>query len=216
MPTLLLNRYCFLALSYSILEAARHPSLGEGCAASTDEQQNAVTVAAITADDHAPEAPLLWVMNFRRLIGFSLIRRANKQHLDEPFGNFSWYRNKNNFIAFASLDGSLRFPMLRLAMGVAALLLAVAYAQAQTAKHSFYGLCAYYQGRGGGLTAAHKTLPFGTRVRVTDLKTGRSVIVVINDRGPFNKGRVLDLSAAAAKALGVMERGVVSVSADVL
>src|SRR4029077_12950489 len=126
------------------------------------------------------------------------------------------YRNKNSFIVFRSLDGSMRFPMLRLAMAVAALLLAVAYAQAQTAKHSFSGLCAYYQGRGGGLTAAHKTLPFGTRVRVTDLKTGRSVIVVINDRGPFNKGRVLDLSAAAAKALGVMERGVVSVSADVL
>ena len=106
--------------------------------------------------------------------------------------------------------------MLRLAMAVAALLLAATHAQAQTAKHSFSGLCAYYPGRGGGLTAAHKTLPFGTRVRVTDSKTGRSVIVVINDRGPFNKGRVLDLSAAAAKALGVMEHGVVSVRADVL
>jgi rare lipoprotein A len=125
-------------------------------------------------------------------------------------------RNKNNFIAFGSLDGSLRFPMLRLAMAVAALLLAATYAQAQTAKHSFSGLCAYYPGRGGGLTAAHKTLPFGTRVRVTDSKTGRSVIVVINDRGPFNKGRVLDLSAAAAKALGMMERGVVLVRANVL
>ena len=87
--------------------------------------------------------------------------------LDEPFGNFSRYRNKNNFIAFGSLDGTLRFPMLRLAMAVAALLLAATYAQAQTAKHSFSGLCAYYPGRGGGLTAAHKTLPFGTRVRVT-------------------------------------------------
>ena len=83
--------------------------------------------------------------------------------------------------------------MLQLAMAVAALLLSATYAQAQTAKHGFSGLCAYYPGRGGGLTAAHKTLPFGTRVRVTDSKTGRSVIVVINDRGPFNKGRVLDL-----------------------
>jgi rare lipoprotein A len=90
--------------------------------------------------------------------------------------------------------------MLRLAMAVGALLLAVAYAQAQTAKHSFSGLCAYYPGR----------------VRVTDSKTGRSVIVVINDRGPFNKGRVLDLSTAAAKALGMIERGVVLVRADVL
>ena len=99
---------------------------------------------------------------------------------------------------------------------VAALLLVASYAQAQPAKHSFSGLCAYYPGRGGGLTAAHKTLPFGTRVRVTDSKTGRSVIVVINDRGPFNKGRVLDLSTTAAKALGMMERGVVLVGADVL
>jgi rare lipoprotein A len=106
--------------------------------------------------------------------------------------------------------------MLRPAMAVAALLLATTYAQAQTAKHSFSGLCAYYPGRGGGLTAAHKTLRFGTRVRVTDSKTDRSVIVVINDRGPFNKGRVLDVSATAAKALGMMERGVVLVRADVL
>jgi rare lipoprotein A len=133
-----------------------------------------------------------------------------------PQADISRYRNKNNFIAFGSLDGSLRFPMLRLAMAVAALLLAATYAQAQTAKHSFSGLCAYYPGRGGGLTAAHKTLPFGTRVRVTDSKTDRSVIVVINDRGPFNKGRVLDVSATAAKALGMMERGVVLVRADVL
>jgi hypothetical protein len=72
------------------------------------------------------------------------------------------------------------------------------------------------QGRGGGLTAAHKTLPFGTRVRVTDSKTGHSLIVVINDRGPFNKGRVLDLSTSAAKALGITERGVALVRADVL
>ena len=106
--------------------------------------------------------------------------------------------------------------MLRLAMAVTAVLLAVTYAQAQTARHSFSGLCAYYPGRGGALTAAHKTLPFGTRVRVTDSKPGRSVIVVINDRGPFNKGRVLDLSTTAAKALGMMERGVVLVRADVL
>ena len=106
--------------------------------------------------------------------------------------------------------------MLRLAAAVGALLLTVTLAQARSAKHSFSGLCAYYPGRGGGLTAAHKTLPFGTRIRVTDSKTGRSVIVVINDRGPFNKGRVLDLSTSAAKALGMTGRGVVLVRADVL
>ena len=106
--------------------------------------------------------------------------------------------------------------MLRLAVAVGVLLLVVSFAQAHTDKHSFSGMCAYYPGRGGGLTAAHKTLPFGTRVRVTDPKTGRSVTVVINDRGPFNKGRVLDLSTSAAKALGITERGVVLVRADVL
>jgi rare lipoprotein A (RlpA)-like double-psi beta-barrel protein len=110
----------------------------------------------------------------------------------------------------------LEFPTLRRVPAVAALLLVASYAQAQTAKHGFSGLCAYYPGRGGGLTAVHGTLSFGTRVRATDSKTGRSVIVVINDRGPFNKGRVLDLSTTAAKALGMMERGVVLVEADVL
>jgi len=106
--------------------------------------------------------------------------------------------------------------MLRLAVAVGVLLLTVTFVQARTAKQSFSGMCAYYPGRGGGLTAAHKTLPFGTRVRVTDSKTGRSVTVRINDRGPFNKGRVLDLSTSAAKALGITERGVVMVRADVL
>jgi rare lipoprotein A len=87
---------------------------------------------------------------------------------------------------------------------------------AQPRALSFSGLCAYYSGRGGGLTAAHRTLPFGTRVRVTDLKTGRSVIVTINDRGPFGRHRVLDLSIAAARALGMLNRGVIYVRADVL
>ncbi len=51
------------------------------------------------------------------------------------------------------------------------------------------------------LTAAHRTLAFGTLVRVTDLRNGRSVVVRINDRGPFNKGRAIDLSPAAARQL---------------
>lgn len=52
------------------------------------------------------------------------------------------------------------------------------------------------------MTAAHKTLPFGSQVRVTNKKNGRSVTVRINDRGPFVRGRVIDLSPAAARALG--------------
>lgn len=57
------------------------------------------------------------------------------------------------------------------------------------------------------LTAAHKTLPFGTRVLVHNPRTGKEVVVRINDRGPFIKGRMLDLSKAAAKALGFKSRG---------
>ncbi len=66
------------------------------------------------------------------------------------------------------------------------------------------------------LTAAHRSLPFGTRVRVTDLATGASVEVRINDRGPFAPGRVIDLSRAAAERLGAIGRGVIDVRVDVL
>ena len=56
--------------------------------------------------------------------------------------------------------------------------------------------------RPGGLTAAHRTLPFGTMVRVTNRRNGRNVVVRINDRGPFIRGRVIDVTPTAAKALG--------------
>ena len=66
------------------------------------------------------------------------------------------------------------------------------------------------------LTAAHKTLPFGTIVRVTNKKNGKTVDVEINDRGPFIKGRVIDLSVAAAQELDMMDSGVISVSVDII
>jgi rare lipoprotein A len=56
--------------------------------------------------------------------------------------------------------------------------------------------------RAGGLTAAHRSLPFGTRVRVTNKNNGRSVVVRINDRGPFVRGRIIDLTPASAHAIG--------------
>jgi rare lipoprotein A len=56
--------------------------------------------------------------------------------------------------------------------------------------------------RSSELTAAHRTLPFGTMVRVTNRGTGRSVVVRINDRGPFRRGRIIDVTVAAARALG--------------
>lgn len=65
-----------------------------------------------------------------------------------------------------------------------------------------------------GLTAAHRTLPFGTRLRVTNLNNGRSVIVTVNDRGPFIHNRVIDLSMGAAQVLGVVNSGVAPVRLD--
>ncbi len=85
------------------------------------------------------------------------------------------------------------------------------------------GIASVYSGGGtasgermnpGALTAAHPSLPFGTKVRVTNNHTGRSVVVRINDRGPFVKGRVIDLSPAAAKAIGVGGIAQVSLSTN--
>jgi rare lipoprotein A len=64
----------------------------------------------------------------------------------------------------------------------------------------------------GALTAAHKTLPFGSRVRVTNRTNGRSVVVTITDRGPFVRGRVIDLTPAGARAIGMS--GLASISVD--
>jgi rare lipoprotein A len=112
----------------------------------------------------------------------------------------------------------------------AAVTLASYFAGAPAAAYSqktFSGVAAYYDTHYAGrtaagerydpskFTAAHRTLPFGTRLRVTDKKTHRSVVVVVNDRGPFNKGRVLDLSLAAAKALRMTGRGIIRVTAAV-
>jgi rare lipoprotein A len=66
------------------------------------------------------------------------------------------------------------------------------------------------------MTAAHRTLPFGTRVRVTNTRTGQSVIVRINDRGPFIRGRIIDVSTGAARALGMTGSGVAPVEVDVV
>ena len=128
-----------------------------------------------------------------------------------------------NEVALAEVhspDGIVGSLMSRLALFITAILVAAAFfathAVAQTGTRSFSGLSAYYSGRGPGLTAAHRTLPFGTRLRVTNPASGQSVIVVVNDRGPFGRGRVLDVSIGAAKALGMIARGVILVRADVL
>jgi rare lipoprotein A len=91
------------------------------------------------------------------------------------------------------------------------------------------GLASWYAGKFQGrktasgetfdtaeMTAAHKTLPFGTRVKVTNLENGRDVIVRINDRGPFVEGRIIDLSRAAADALAMTGTGVARVRVEVV
>ena len=91
------------------------------------------------------------------------------------------------------------------------------------------GIASYYSGRFHGrrmasgeifnqyaLTAAHKTLPFGTKVRVTFLSTGDSVVVKINDRGPHVAGRIIDLSYEAAKSIGMVPYGLGRVKLEVL
>jgi rare lipoprotein A len=67
-----------------------------------------------------------------------------------------------------------------------------------------------------GMTAAHRTIAFGSKVRVTNLRSGRSAIVIINDRGPYAGGRIIDLSAAAAEAVGIKSSGVGKVRIEVL
>jgi rare lipoprotein A len=65
-------------------------------------------------------------------------------------------------------------------------------------------------------SAAHKTLPLGTRVKVTDTTTGKSIVVKVNDRGPFIKGRIIDLSRSAARELGMINKGLAQVEVEVL
>lgn len=65
-------------------------------------------------------------------------------------------------------------------------------------------------------TAAHKKLPFGTMVKVTNIKNGKSVVVRINDRGPFVKGRIIDLSRSAFSSIGDIDSGILSVKIEVI
>ncbi len=99
--------------------------------------------------------------------------------------------------------------------------LAPATPRAEEGLASFYAK--FHEGRltasgvpydGRALTCAHREWPFGTRLRVTDLDTGASVVCQVNDRGPFVKGRVVDLSAAAARRLGLQKRGLARVRVE--
>ena len=105
------------------------------------------------------------------------------------------------------------------ALGLSALLFGAPGANAE-----WVGKASYYELKGrtasgghiGSLTAAHRTLPFGSRVRVTNLRNNRSVILTVNDRGPFTGGRVIDVSGHAADILGFRAAGVARVKVEPL
>ena len=110
--------------------------------------------------------------------------------------------------------------MKRTITTVSATLALTSFAHAYSAS----GTASYYGGRGrtasgghvGHMTAAHKTLPFGTQLRVTNLRNHRSAVVTINDRGPFIRGRIVDVSVGAAHALGMHASGTAPVHIEVV
>lgn len=109
---------------------------------------------------------------------------------------------------------SVRTPALAGIVAAGALFFVTAAANAQCGRASWYG--PGFHGRStangerfnqGALTAAHKSLPFGTKLRVTNKRNGKTVVVRVNDRGPFVRGRFLDLSKGAATRIGMISTG---------
>jgi rare lipoprotein A len=102
-------------------------------------------------------------------------------------------------------------------------------AATSSGEHQMEGVAAYYSNKfngrktasgqrfnNGAMTAAHNTLPFGTRVKITNVKNNRSVVVRINDRGPTTPGRVFDLTRAAASKIGYVRSGLTDVRAEIV
>lgn len=111
-------------------------------------------------------------------------------------------------------------PLKKLTGCIVAVLALTSFAEA----HAQTGKASYYGGRGrtasgghvGHMTAAHRTLPFGTLVRVTNLSNQRTATVTVNDRGPFVRGRIIDVSTGAAGVLGMRGSGVAPVRIEVV
>ena len=105
--------------------------------------------------------------------------------------------------------------MCRLSLAAVLLVLVLRPVHAETGIAAFYGGGRTASGEvsgPNGLTAAHRTLPFGTKVLVTNVRNGRTVLVRINDRGPYGRGRIIDLSRAAARELDMIRVGTTRVS----
>jgi len=101
-------------------------------------------------------------------------------------------------------------------IGISIILIAIS--RAETGIASWYSVASSSSKTASGerlddraLTAAHRTLPFGTKVKVKCTESGRSVVVRINDRGPYVRGRVIDLSKAAAERIGIIQKGLTKV-----
>ncbi len=119
--------------------------------------------------------------------------------------------------------------LFRLAIALCAAILTVPLAATDAFAASQQGIASYYGQKFHGrktasgerydhnaMTAAHRTAPFGSQIRVTNLSNGRSVVVRVNDRGPWVRGRVVDVSGAAARQLGMTGRGLTRVSVSPL
>jgi rare lipoprotein A len=105
----------------------------------------------------------------------------------------------------------------KLSLAVVLASMAICSAHAESGRAAFYGGGRTASGEvtgPNGLTAAHRTLPFGTRVRVTNSRNGKSVVVRIVDRGPYGRGRIIDLSRAAARELDMIRAGTAMVSIE--
>lgn len=100
--------------------------------------------------------------------------------------------------------------MISIILGVFTLLASCVAVQAQI----WQGKASYYRDARGDKACAHRSLPFGTQVRVTNLSNSRSLVLIVNDRGPYVKGRVIDVSPAAAEALGFRHEGLAAVRVE--
>jgi rare lipoprotein A len=106
---------------------------------------------------------------------------------------------------------------IKLSFAVALLSISICAARAESGLAAFYGggrtASGEVTGR-SGFTAAHRTLPFGTMVLVTNVRNGRTVVVRITDRGPYGRGRIIDVSRAAARELDMIDSGTAMVSVE--
>jgi rare lipoprotein A len=151
---------------------------------------------------------------FVRRPQFVLMDRLTARHVD----GVHYHRNSVTAIA-GTLPGPGRScPMIALKMPLAVVAaMAICPVHAESGRAAFYGGGRTASGEvtgPGGLTAAHRTLPFGTVVLVTNVKNGKSVVVRITDRGPYGRGRIIDVSRAAAVELDMLRSGTATVSVE--